>query len=120
MSLLLVLLALTFNMISAYGLAEYMRSRFGYAVSDPKRWEAEFQHEKIESTTWPYSKWPEEASVATRLIKVILPLASGICLLVGAVIYRPVITSPPVTATGPAAPAVSVKAPIAAPAQNQP
>jgi hypothetical protein len=88
-SLLLVLLALTFNMVSAYGLAEYMRGRFGYAVSDPKRWEAEFQHEKIESTTWPYSKWTEEASIATRAIKVILPLASGVCLIVGAVIYRP-------------------------------
>jgi hypothetical protein len=55
-SLLLVLLALTFNMLSAYALAEYMRKRFGYAVSNRKRWKAEFQHEKIESTTWPYSK----------------------------------------------------------------
>jgi cytochrome bd-type quinol oxidase subunit 2 len=85
-SLLLVVLALTFNMVSAYVLPEYMRSRFGYAVSDRKRWEAEFQHEKIESTTWPYSKWTEEASIATRLIKVILPLASGVCLVIGAVI----------------------------------
>lgn len=55
-SLLLVLLALMFNMVSAYVLAECMRNRFGYAVSDHKRWEAEFQHEKVESTTWPYSK----------------------------------------------------------------
>jgi hypothetical protein len=118
-SLLLVLLALTFNMVSAYALAEYMRSRFGYAVSDRKRWEAEFQHEKIESTTWPYSKWTEGASIATRMIKVILPLASGICLIVGAVIYRPVMTSPPpVIATAPA-PAVSVKAPLATTAQMQ-
>jgi hypothetical protein len=96
-SLLLVLLALTFNMISAYVLTEYMRNRFGYAVSDRKRWEAEFQQEKIESTTWPYSKWTEGASIATRMIKVILPLASGICLIIGAVTYRPVI--PPASAT---------------------
>jgi hypothetical protein len=32
-SLLFVLLALTFNMVSAYALAEYMRIRFGYAVT---------------------------------------------------------------------------------------
>jgi hypothetical protein len=88
MSLLLVLLALTFNMLSAYALAEYMRSRFGYAVSDRKRWEAEFQHVKIESTTWPYSKWTQGASVATRMIKMILPLASGVCLIIGAVFSR--------------------------------
>src|SRR6202167_4131932 len=84
-SLLLVLLALTFNMVSAYVLAEYMRSRFGYAVSDRARWEAEFQHEKVESTTWPYSKWTQGASVASRLIKVILPLESGAWLIIGAV-----------------------------------
>jgi hypothetical protein len=119
-SLLLVLLALTFNLVSAYALAEYMRSRFGYAVSDRKRWEAEFQHEKIESTTWPYSKWTEGASIATRMFKVILPLASGICLVIGAVIYRPVITSAPVIATTPAAPAVSVNAPFATPPERQP
>jgi hypothetical protein len=118
-SLLLVLLALTFNMVSAYALTKYMRSRFGYAVSDRKRSEAEFQHEKIESTAWPYSKWTEGASIATRMIKVILPLASGICLIIGAVIYRPVIVSDPVIATAPA-PAVSVKGPPATPAQNQP
>jgi hypothetical protein len=85
-SLLLVLLALTFNMISAYALAEYMRSRFGSAVSDRKRWEAEFQDEKIQSTTWPYSKWTEGASIAMRMFKVILPLASGVCLIIGAVV----------------------------------
>jgi hypothetical protein len=95
-----------------------MRSRFGYAVSDRKRWEAEFQHEKIESTTWPYSKWTEGASVATRIIKVILPLASGICLIIGAVIYRPAIISAPVIATAPA-PAISVDAPLAAPSEKQ-
>jgi len=33
-SLFLVLLALTFNMVSAYALAEYMRSRFGQPRSD--------------------------------------------------------------------------------------
>jgi hypothetical protein len=118
-SLLLVLLALTFNMVSAYALAEYMRSRFGYAVSNRKRWEAEFQHEKIESTTWPYSKWTEGASIATRMIKVILPLASGICLIIGAVVYRPVIAPASAVAAALAAPAVSAEAPLPTPAQKQ-
>jgi hypothetical protein len=85
-SLLLVLLALTFNLFSAYALAEYMRRRFGYAVSNRKRWEAEFQDEKIQSTTWPYSKWTEGASIATRMIKVVLPLASGVWLIIGAIV----------------------------------
>jgi hypothetical protein len=88
-SLFLVMLALTFNMVSAYGLAEYMRGRFGYAVFDPKRWEAEFQQEKIKPTTWPYSNWTQGASIATRAIKIILPLASGVCLIIGAIVYRP-------------------------------
>jgi hypothetical protein len=110
-SLLLVLLAPALNMVSSYALAECMRGRFGYAVSNRKRWEAEFQHEKVESTTWPYSKWTEEASIATRLIKVILPLASGICLIIGAVIYRPMIAPAPGVVAAPAAPAISVEPP---------
>jgi hypothetical protein len=82
-------------MVSAHALAEYMRSRFGYAVSDRKRWEAEFQHEKVQSTAWPYSKWTEAASIATRMIKVILPLASGVCLIIGAVVTKAVTTFAP-------------------------
>jgi hypothetical protein len=117
-SLFLVLLALTFNMLSAYGLAEYMRNRFGYAVYDRNRWEAEFQHEKIKPTTWPYAKWTEGASIATRAIKIILPLASGVCLIIGAVIYRPVITSAPAVLTVPSFPADSVKPPKDVPAQK--
>jgi hypothetical protein len=85
-SLFLVMLALTFNMVLSYGLAEYMRNRFGYAVSDPNRWKEEFQHEKIKPTTWPYARWTEGASIAIRAIKIILPLASGLCLIVGAII----------------------------------
>jgi hypothetical protein len=100
-SLLLVMLALAFNMVSAYGLAEYMRSRFGYAVSDPDRWEAEFQQEKIKPTTWPYSNWTQGASIASRAIKIILPLASGVCLIIGAIVYRPMITSAPAVVIGP-------------------
>lgn len=82
-SLTTVLLALAFNLVVAYGLAEWMRCRFGYAESDRKRWEAEFQREKNGPSKWPYTKHIERVSIAIRLVKVVLPLVSGILLIIG-------------------------------------
>jgi hypothetical protein len=84
LSLLLVMAAVAFNLLSSYVLAEYLRTRFDYGASHQDLWEKEFQKEKSKATTWPYAKWMEGATIAIRLIKVILPLASGVSLIAGA------------------------------------
>lgn len=116
-SLLLVMLAVTFNMLSAYVLVEYVRKKFDYGVYHPEQWEADFQKENKKPTTWPYDKWMETTAIGMRIIKVVLPLASGVCLIVGAIIYRPAIVTTPVAVTAPAA---TVKSPAAVPPQKAP
>lgn len=84
-SLIVVLLALTFNMISSLGFAEWMRRRFNWADQHRDAWQKQFEKEKGKHSQWPYSKQIDNTSIVLRYVKVLLPLAGGTLLIVGAI-----------------------------------
>jgi hypothetical protein len=83
-SLTTVMLVLALNMVSSLGFAEWMRRRFDKADEDRSGWAAEFEREKGKHGVWPYSESLERASIVLRYVKVLLPLASGLMLIIGA------------------------------------
>ena len=87
-SLSTVLLALTVNMVSSLGFAEWMRRRFEKADENRSGWNAEFEREKHKHGVWPYTEGVERMSVALRYVKVLLPLSSGFMLIIGAVLQK--------------------------------
>ena len=87
-SLATVLLTLTLNMVSSLGFAEWMRRRFEKADKNRPGWDAEFEREKDKHGVWPYTEGVERMSVAMRYVKVLLPLASGLMLIIGAVLQK--------------------------------
>jgi hypothetical protein len=87
-SLTTVLLTLTLNMVSSLGFAEWTRRRFEKADENRPGWNAEFEREKDKHGVWPYTEGVERMSVALRYVKVLLPLSSGIMLIIGAVLQK--------------------------------
>ncbi len=86
-SLITVLVALTLNMISSLGFAEWMRRRFEKADANRKNWEKEFESEAKKPGKWPYTAGIENAGIAMRYAKVLLPLVGGALLIVGAILH---------------------------------
>ena len=87
-SLTTVMLALALNMVSSLGFAEWMRRRFDRADKNRSAWEVEYEREKNKHSVWPYSESVERASIVFRYAKVLLPLASGLLLIIGAFTQR--------------------------------
>lgn len=83
-SLFLVLAALAFNLLGAYSMAEWFRMRVEYAEEDSARWRLEFEKYSSLRHPWPYTQGIECAVKVLRFLKMILPLASGVCLIVAA------------------------------------
>ena len=84
-SLITVLLALTLNMVSSLGFAEWMRCRFDWADRNRRKWDEQFNEEKKKHSTWPYSDAIEKLGIAMRYARVLVPLASGVLLIIGAI-----------------------------------
>lgn len=87
-SLATVLLALAVNLVSSLGLAEWMRRRFEKADKDRPGWDTEFKREKDKHGVWPYTVGVERMGIALRYVKVLLPLSSGLMLVIGAVLQK--------------------------------
>lgn len=85
-SLATVLLALALNTVSSLGFAEWMRCRFESADKDRRKWQKEFGDETLKHSLWPYTKRLNDISIALRYAKVLLPLSSGVLLILGAVL----------------------------------
>jgi hypothetical protein len=83
-SLFLVLIALACNLLGAYLMSEWFRRRVEYAEQDSARWELEYRKYSGIRHPWPYTQSIECATKILRFLKMILPLASGICLIIAA------------------------------------
>lgn len=83
-SLILVMLALASNVIGAWLLSESLRGRIRYAESDNQRWQQEFRNVAPFDDFWPFNRMIQISGQYMRWIKGGLTLASGICLIAGA------------------------------------
>jgi hypothetical protein len=85
-SLVLVLLALGSNVVGAWILSESLRKRIGYGEGDPGRWSREYQSATGKDVAWPFTDAIQNTGTNMRRIKAAFTLASGICLIVGAIL----------------------------------
>jgi len=87
--MLLVLIALVVNVIGSWVLSELLRKRAFYAESDYPRWAREFNHAYGIITSWPFTDSIDGIGRWMRWIKASITIASGICLIVGALQFIP-------------------------------
>jgi len=85
LSLLMVMLTLSSNLIGSWWASEAHRKQFEYAEENPTRWESEFEEAKGKRTAWPFSDNMESVGRGMRRIKVSFPLIGGLLLVIGAV-----------------------------------
>jgi len=83
-SLFLVLLALACNLLGNYLMSEWFRIRVEYAENDLARWEQEHGKYSGIRHPWPYTQSIECTTKVLRFVKMILPLASGLLLILAA------------------------------------
>lgn len=84
-SLVLVLLALASSVIGAWVLSESLRKRIAYAQSNVERWKKEFEYSTGQDDAWPFTESMQNIGFYTRWMKAGFTLASGFCLIAGAV-----------------------------------
>lgn len=84
-SLCLVLLSLACNLLGAYLMSEWFRLRVEYAEKDDARWDSEYRRYAGIGHAWPYTNTIECATKVLRFLKMMLPLVSGVCLIVAAI-----------------------------------
>jgi hypothetical protein len=94
LSMVLVLVALVVNVLGSWILSEVLRRRIFYAEEDYPRWEAEFKVARGKKDPWPFTNAIGNIGRWMRWIKATLTIASGVCLIVGA-LMKPVIQSLP-------------------------
>lgn len=85
-SMVLVLVALFCNVLGTLILSESLRRRVAYGESDPARWAREYQEGMGKDVPWPFTYGIQNVGTWLRWIKVGLTLASGLCLIVGAIL----------------------------------
>jgi hypothetical protein len=85
-SLVLVLFALGSNVIGAWMLSESLRRQIAYGEKDSTRWATEYQNAKGKDVAWPFTDRIQNTGKFMRWIKAAFTLASGICLIVGAIL----------------------------------
>ena len=88
-SMLLVLVALVINVLGSWILSEVLRRRIDYAEEDYPRWDREFDAAKAKKVPWPFTKPIDKIGRGMRWIKAGLTIASGVCLIVGALRFIP-------------------------------
>lgn len=77
-SLLLVLLCLAINLLTAKYMGELHRDRVEYAESDLSNWEREFSETKGKRDPWPFTQEIENLGRWARRFKAWLPIAAGL------------------------------------------
>jgi hypothetical protein len=115
LSLLMVLLALSTSVVGAWMLSEWLRARVRYGESHGKEWAKQFEESAGKPVPWPFTDRIQNTAKNMRWIKAIFTLAGGACLIVGAIVNRPVTTpAAPVAST----PTVSAPAAATAPVKK--
>jgi hypothetical protein len=85
-SLVLVLLALASNVIGAWLLSESLRDRIGYGEGHGEDWVREFKEAEGKNVAWPFTDAIQNTGKWMRWIKATFTLASGITLIIGAIL----------------------------------
>jgi hypothetical protein len=85
-SMLLVLFTLVINVLGALILSELHRKRIAYGEKNPARWAKEYQAAMHTDDPWPFTAAIQDLGTYTRWLKALLTLASGLCLIVGAIL----------------------------------
>lgn len=85
-SMILVFLALLTNVIGSLVLTALLRSRILEAEGDNPKWQQEFAAAQGKATHWPFTPSIDNTGTIMRSVKAGLTIASGICLIVGALI----------------------------------
>jgi hypothetical protein len=85
-SMLLVLLALVVNVVGSWILSEVLRKRIFYAEENYPRWGKEFEVARGKKDPWPFTNAIDNIGRWMRWIKATLIIASGIFLIVGAIL----------------------------------
>jgi hypothetical protein len=83
-SLVLVLLALASSVIGSWVLSESLCKRIAYAESNVERWRNEFENSIEQDNAWPFTDSMQNMGFYMRWVKAGFTLASGFCLIVGA------------------------------------
>jgi hypothetical protein len=84
-SLVMVLLALASNVIGAWILSESLRKRVAYGEGNADQWKKEYEEAVAKDVAWPFTDAIQNAGKYMRWIKAAFTLASGFCLIVGAI-----------------------------------
>ena len=92
-SMLLVLVALVVNVLGSWILSGRLRSRSFYAESDYERWNREFEDAKGKQTPWPFTATIDGIGKWMRWVKAALTIASGVFLIIGALLKPVMITT---------------------------
>jgi hypothetical protein len=85
-SIVFVLLALVSNVIAALALSELLNRRVDYAETDNPRWGREFKDSSGRRVAWPFTDRINNTGKLLRWIKGVLTVASGVCLIIGAIL----------------------------------
>jgi hypothetical protein len=85
LSIMLVVLALSSNIVGAWLLSESVRRRMEYAEADIPRWEREFSETASKADPWPFTERIESIGKWMRWIKASFALAAGILFLIGVI-----------------------------------
>jgi hypothetical protein len=93
-SMLFVLFALVVNVLGSWILSEVLRNRIDYGEENYPRWSAEFEEARGKKSPWPFTSAIDNIGRGMRWVKASLTLASGMCLIVGALL-KPVVQSVP-------------------------
>jgi hypothetical protein len=85
-SIVLVLLAMGSSVLGTWIMSELMRRRIGYGEGAPEKWAKEYAASIGKDVAWPFTDAMQNLGKYMRWIKAMLTLASGICLIIGAIL----------------------------------
>jgi len=87
LSVVLVVLALTVNLIWAKSLSARVKARIEYAEQDHERWSNEFETYKTDKD-WPFTESINSSSDDMRSLRFLLPIAAGAAFIAAVVVAQ--------------------------------
>ena len=60
--------------------------RLRHALSHPNRWEAEYQNSASADSNWPYTKGIDRLPIPYNIVKILIPSAAVVCLVIAIVV----------------------------------
>ena len=79
----LSLLTVLLSLVGALVMSFLHKCRFDDAETDRGKWRSEWESSERIPSRWPYSDAIETTGLVLRLVKVVLPIASGFCFVGG-------------------------------------